>query len=140
MKALLLKANGTAIIIDPNNIKEIQNAIECRTFDIVRGAWFTHGGTHRGPDDGYDLFVDDDGLHDESLAVNALALWYFGIVLVGNVMVAEHDGPERAPYTGPFVPNMRPEPGFTFVPLPEGPTPKGTDAEVLHRPRRATTP
>ena len=141
MRAMLLKTNGRVEMIDPITLDDLTDAIGCCTIDIVRDITYTSFGTPpaiahpqgrntpRGPTGVYDLIVDDDGLADESLAVNALAMWYFGVVLVGNVLVAMHDGAERTAYEGPLLPDMRPASGFTFVPLNDGPTPKGADAD-----------
>lgn len=145
MKAMILRTNGIVELLDiPENdsaLHTIYDAIGCHTIDIVRDITYTQFGqppynAHpqgrnlpAGPTGVYDLYVDDDGLADKSLAVNALAMWYFGVILVGNVLVAMHDGAERTAYTGPFLPDMRPEGGFTFVDLDDGPTTKGADAD-----------
>ena len=142
MRAMLLKTNGKVSLVDLNTLDEIYDAIGCRTIDIVRDITYTSFGTPppiahpqgrntpRGPTGVYDLIVDDDGLADESLAVNALAMWYFGVALVGNILVAMHDGAgNRTAYEGPLLPDMRPASGFTFVPLNDGPTPKATNAD-----------
>ena len=112
MRAMLLKTNGKVEMVSPDTLDDYYDLIGCHTIDIVRDVKMLRKLSHRV----YDLIVDDDGLADELLAVNALALCYFGVVLVGNILVTmSNPAGERTAYEGPVFVDLRPVAGFTFV-------------------------
>ncbi len=132
MKTLLLNVNGVVSFVDCKDLDDMYAMIGCRTIDIVRRASLRPGGIDSGM--AFDLIVDDDGLDDKTLALNALGMWYFGVAIVGNILIAECDEAtgDRLPYSGPFLNSIRPEPGFGFA-MPDGPTPTASGTDGLHR-------